>query len=331
MQRKCLILLTKMKDFFRFVIIVLLIICGVAIYFGHYMLDVAVKPEADYRHQLDSTFLRVYNKYPELKAWHDSLVSKGNLRDTVLQAADGTRRHGLILQHDSLSKGSTLVLHGYNDNSAVMMRYYFMHYQVLGRDVIVPEHFNHGGSDGDHIRFGWLDRLDIKNLWIPLAHRLWPKEDIVVHGLSMGGAITMFTSGEDFPDSLRVKAFIEDCGFSSTWDELVYQMKNDYGMPSFPILDIANIFCNLRYGWDFKESDAVKQVAKCVKPMLFIHGDADDYVPTEMVMKCYKAKVKGYKELWVVPGAKHARSIHENWNEYCQRCEEFINRVESMK
>ncbi len=320
-----------MKNFIRFVLIVLLILCGIAIYFGYYMLNVAVKPDSDRRHQLDSTYLRVYNKYPEMKLWHDSLVAKGNLRDTFLIAEDGTKRHGLILQHDSLSRGASLVLHGYDDNAAVMMRYFYMHYEVLGRDVIVPEHFNHGDSDGDHIRFGWLDRLDIKNLWIPLAHKLWPDEDIFVHGLSMGGAITMFTSGEEFPDSLRLKGFIEDCGYSSTWEQLAYQLKAEYGMSTFPILDAANLWCNFINGWDFKDGSAVKQVAKCQKPIFFIHGDADDFVPTEMVYKCYEAKKNGHKELWIVPGAKHARSIHENWDEYCQRCEEYINRVESMK
>lgn len=318
-----------MKDFLRSVIIVIILLCGIAVYFGHYMLNEALTPEIDRRHQLDSCYARVYNKYPELQIWHDSLVAKGNLRDTFLLADDGSKRHGLILCHDSLSKGTSLVLHGYDDNAAIMMRYFYMHYEVLGRDVVVPEHFNHGLSDGDHIRFGWLDHYDIKNLWIPLAHQLWPKQDIFVHGLSMGGAITMFTSGEEFADSLRVAGFIEDCGFSSTWDELSYQLKTEYGMPSFPILDIADWFCYFRHGWDFKGSDAVKQVAKSKKPMLFIHGDADDFVPTDMVFKCYDAKTTGYKELWIVPGAAHARSIHENWEEYCERCEEFINRVES--
>lgn len=319
-----------MKDFIRFVLIVLILLCGIAIYFGYYMLNVAVRPDFDRRHQLDSTYVRVYNRYPELELWRDSLAAKGNLRDTVLLAEDGSKRHGLILQHDSLSKGSSLVLHGYNDNAAVMMRYFYMHYEVLGRDVIVPEHFNHGDSDGDHIRFGWLDRLDIKNLWVPLAHQLWPNEDIVVHGLSMGGAITMFTSSEEFADSLRLVGFIEDCGYSSTWEQLEYQLKTEYGLAPFPVLDIANFICMMKYGWDFKESDAVKQVAKCNKPMLFIHGDADDFVPTKMVEKCYKAKVNGYKELWIVPGAEHARSIHNNWEEYCQRCDDFIDRIESM-
>lgn len=320
-----------MKDFIRFVLIVILILCGIAIYFGYFILNVATKPESDRRHMIDSTYTRVFNKYPELQAWNDSLTAKGNLRDTFLLANDGTRRHGLILKHDSLSKGTTLVLHGYDDNAIVMMRYFYMHYELFGRDVVVPDHFNHGDSEGDYIRFGWLDRLDVKNLWIPLAHQLWPNQDIIVHGLSMGGAITMFTSGEEFADSLHVSAFIEDCGYSSIWEQLAYQLKVEYGMPSFPILDIASFISSLKNGWSFKDGDAIKQVAKCQKPMLFIHGDADDFVPTEMVYKCYEAKVNGYKELWIVPGAEHARSIHHCWDEYCQRCEDFIGRVESMR
>ena len=87
-----------MKDFLRSVIIVIIIICGIAVYFGHYMLNVAVRPESDRRHQLDSCYARVYNKYPELQIWHDSLVAKGNLRDTFLLADDGTKRHGLTVK-----------------------------------------------------------------------------------------------------------------------------------------------------------------------------------------------------------------------------------------
>ena len=141
----------------------------------------------------------------------------------------------------------------------------------------------------------------------------------------------MFTSGEEFADSLRVSAFIEDCGYSSIWDQLVYQLKMEYGLPPFPILDIASFISSLKNGWSFKDGDAIKQVAKCRKPMFFIHGDADDFVPTEMVYKCYEAKVNGYKELWIVPGAEHARSIHDCWEPYCPRCEDFIGRVESLK
>lgn len=292
------------------------------------MLEMAVHPENNKTRDIQYCYERVYHAYPDMKQWHDSLVDNGLWRDTVLVASDGLKRHGVILQHDSVPAGATIVAHGYTDNAAIMMRYAYLHYEKLGRNVVIPEHYAHGESEGDDIRFGWLDRLDITGLWIPLTHSLWPDLSIVMHGLSMGGAITMFTSGEEIPDSLHLAAFIEDCGYTSTWDQLAYNA-SAMGVPSFPILNVANVLCRMKYGWDMKESSALNQLAKCTRPMLFIHGDADDFVPTEMVYRNYDAKISGYKEIMIVPRAKHARSIHDAWDEYLQRVESFLAKVEN--
>lgn len=96
-------------------------------------------------------------------------------------------------------------------------------------------------------------------------------------------------------------------------------------MPAFPLLHAASRLCDLKYGWNFREASALGQVAKCRLPMLFIHGDADDYVPTWMVYPLYEAK-PGEKELWVVPGAAHAMSYRDNPEEYTRRVGEFVGR-----
>ena len=44
----------------------------------------------------------------------------------------------------------------------------------------------------------------------------------------------------------------------------------------------------LRAGYDL-EASAVKQVEKSKTPMLFIHGDADTFVPFEMLDEVYNA------------------------------------------
>lgn len=59
--------------------------------------------------------------------------------------------------------------------------------------------------------------------------------------------------------------------------------------------------------------------------MLFIHGDADGYVPTRMVYPLYEAK-PGEKELWVVPGAAHAVSYRDNREEYTRRVKAFVEK-----
>ena len=135
----------------------------------------------------------------------------------------------------------------------------------------------------------------------------------------------MMLSGDPTPN--YVKAFIEDCGYTSTWDQLAYRLEVDYGLPAHPILDCADWVCQRRFGWSFKQSSAVGQVAKCTKPMLFIHGEADDFVPSSMVYQCYEAKQEGYKELWITPGSAHAQSIHEHWEEYCNKIENFLQTI----
>ena len=49
---------------------------------------------------------------------------------------------------------------------------------------------------------------------------------MVVHGISMGGATTMMVSGEDLPE--YVGAFVDDCGYTSAWDQFSHNMKQQF-------------------------------------------------------------------------------------------------------
>lgn len=109
---------------------------------------------------------------------------------------------------------------------------------------------------------------------------------IVLHGVSMGGATVMMTSGEALPPN--VKAIVEDCGYTTAKDQLAYQLKRMYRLPIFPLLHITSLLTKLRAGYFFGEASALDQLQKSKTPMLFIHGDADLFVPTEMVYELFK-------------------------------------------
>lgn len=319
-----------MKKFLITIIVISITVCASVGGLGKYMLDVAIHPESQRRFEIDSCYATIYKRFPDMKPWRDSLIELGCWRDTFLFDNDSLKHHAVIFEHNEPTAGSTIVLHGYDDNAPRMLRYAYLHYEILGRNVIVPEHFNHGESDGDEIRFGWLDRLDVTNLWIPLAHNLWPDEKMVIHGLSMGGALTMFTSGEQIPDSMNLIGFIEDCGFNSIKSQLSFQLDDQFGLPSWPIVDVASMICNWEYGWSFEDGEVQKQLAKCKLPMLFIHGLSDSYVPTSMVYENFAAKSQGYRELWLVPGADHAESINEAWDDYCKHCYDYIEMISKL-
>ena len=120
----------------------------------------------------------------------------------------------------------------------------------LGYNILLPDLHAHGLSEGDAVQMGWLDRLDVLQ-WMDTANELFGDSTrMVVHGVSMGAATTMMVSGEELPP--YVKCFVEDCGYTSVWDEFKGELKNQFGLPAFPLLDVASWLCKLKYGWSFR-------------------------------------------------------------------------------
>ena len=152
-----------------------------------------------------------------------------------------------------------------------------------------------------------------------------------LYGVSMGGATTMMVSGDETPE--YVKAFVDDCGYTSVWDQFTNNMEQTFPwMPAKKaILNSASNYCQKHYGWNFKEASSVDQLAKSTKPMLFIHGENDDFVLTEMVYKNYEAKVKGYKEIWIAPGSAHAMAYKDHPAEYTKHVRDFLATVKKLQ
>ena len=107
------------------------------------------------------------------------------------------------------------------------------------------------------------------------------------------------------------------------WDEFDGQLKEQFGLPTFPLLYTTSLLCRLCYGWSFSEASALNEVAKCPYPMLFIHGDKDTFVPTEMVYRLYDAKPEP-KALWVVSDTEHAQSYKTHQAEYTVKVHDYL-------
>ena len=215
-------------------------------------------------------------------------------------------------------------MHGYTDNSIRMLMIGYLYSRNLKYNILLPDLQNHGLSGGKSIQMGWKDRLDVLQ-WMDIANKLYGGHtQMVVHGISMGAATTMMLAGEK--QAPYVKCFVEDCGYTSVWDEFKKELNVQFGLPTFPLMYMSSALCHLKYGWDFKEASALKQVAKCRLPMLFIHGDADTYVPTRMVYPLYMAK-PAPKEIWIVRGGvEHAISYKAQPEEYTRRVNDFTRK-----
>ena len=212
-------------------------------------------------------------------------------------------------------------VHGYRDDHRFMLPYVMRFYEA-GFNVFTQDNRAHGMSDGDYISMGWLDKDDVYE-WINCITRMDLDAQVVVHGVSMGGATTMMLSGLNHP---AVIGYIEDCGYTTTWDMFKVVMNRDYHLPTFPIMNVTNLMSRIRLGYDFKKSSALSQITKCNKPMLFIHGEKDSYIPPEMCHTLYSA-FPGEKDMYIAPDAGHAESMDYDPDTYFDRVLEFIGRL----
>ena len=289
---------------------------------GNYMLKYALQPEMKTYEEFSA--LDGADKWtPGIGEWGKQMLALNLMKDTVMTVNGADMQTYYAFPGDgTVPSGKTAVIvHGYTSNPMSMMMIARMYRDHFGYNVVLPTLKYHGRSGGDAIQMGWLDRLDVLE-WSAWAHERFGDTLQVVHGISMGGATTMMVSGEDTPEYIR--AFVDDCGYTSAWDQFAFRAKVEFHMPPFPVMTGANILCRKRFGWDFKEASCLEQVAKCEKPMLFIHGDSDDYVPTEMAQQCYDAKTKGYRELWITKDTGHARSYSNHPAKYTMTVRKFL-------
>lgn len=288
-----------------------------------YLVDYALLPDNN-RRDTRLAYERLYERMPDMRGWMDSVTRAGALRDTFILMPGGRKAHALYMRSDSVHGRTAVILHGYKNTAQTFLYLGRMYNRDLGYNVLLPDLYAHGQSDGDDVQMGWLDRLDVMR-WLDVAHSAFSNGKdsvrIVLHGVSMGAATTMCVSGERLPDYVR--CFVEDCGYTSTSAELGQQLEEQFHLPRFPLLPLASGICKMRFGWAFDDGTPLQQVARCRRPMLFIHGDSDTFVPAAFVYELYKAKPQP-RQLWIAAGSKHAKSYVDHPAEYTRTVRMFL-------
>lgn len=313
-----------MKKGLKIFLIVFACVCALQLVVGLIMADKLVKyslqPERGIVNKDLSSEKAWMDTIFHTTEWFDELVRTGQMRDTTIMDFRGTSKlQGYYCPAAVPSKRTAVIAHGYTSSGLGMTQIARMFRDSLGFNVVLPTHYGHYASEGDHAQMGWFDRLNFEK-WSALAHELFADTLQVYHGISMGGATVMMASGDDLPPYVR--GIIDDCGYTSVWDQFAYIFD---GMKlSKVVFLMGDMMTKARFGWGYKEASSLKQLEKSTVPMLFIHGDSDDFVPTEMVYRCYDAKKNGYKEMWLGPGSKHGASFTDHPAEYTAVVRKFL-------
>ena len=255
---------------------------------------------------------------------HFECVDSGfNKNEKVeVTAKDGITLKGTEYITDEQTNNWVIVLHGYRSSPESVISV-GMHFSEKGYNVLIPYMRATGESEGEYIGMGWLDKDDLK-CWIDLIIKQNNNANIVLHGSSMGAATVLMASGDEL--SSNVKAIIEDSGYTSVWDIFASEAKARFNLPEFPVLNMFEVVANFRAKYDIKEASALEQVKKATLPILFIHGDSDDFVPEYMCEKLYEA-ANCRKDKLIIHGAGHTESRYKEPETYYNKIFEFLSNI----
>lgn len=268
-----------------------------------------------------------YRQYREGCAY----LKKQECDDVSISSYDGLTLCGRLYTPKALEDAAdykpTIILcvHGYHSEGLRDFAAFAPFYMENHCHLLIVDDRAHGRSEGKYVGFGYHDRFDCMS-WIMYLKKRFKDTgcNIFLHGISMGSA-TVLGCCDDSRLPEQVKGIIADCGFSSAWDEVSHVLRTKTHGLTFPLIQFYNNACVTIGGYNLKNIRPIDHVTRSKVPILFIHGDADNYVPTSMVYKLYHA-CRSKKRLLIVPKAEHAMSYAVNQESYEDAVKDFTKR-----
>ncbi|WP_455714337.1 alpha/beta hydrolase [Anaerosporobacter sp.] len=235
---------------------------------------------------------------------------------------DGLRLKGWLLRAKN-PKRTVLCVHGFRGQGVFDFGAVCRFYYEQDCNLLIIDQRAHGASEGKFITFGIKERYDVAR-WISfLNEKLGDKLPVILDGVSMGAATVLMVSGLDLPSN--VTGIIADCGYTSPREIYAHVAKEYYHLPAFPLVPIFGLLCRIVAGFNINETNTKEALAKNSRPVLFVHGESDRFVPSYMSRENYEACIAD-RYIETVPGAGHGQSYLIQM-EHCQaKIKEFFDR-----
>nr|WP_243897104.1 alpha/beta hydrolase [Clostridium perfringens] len=271
-----------------------------------------------------------YTRYVENNLFDEALYNSTSKEDITLKSFDGLNLTSTLIMNENPTNKFIVLVHGVSICYVGSLKYFDIFYKN-GFNVLIVNQRRHGKSEGKYSTYGFYEKYDV-NMWIEYLKSRFGNDIILgLHGESMGAGTVM----ETIPLNDSIKFVIEDCGYSNFHELIGFQITHAYKNRLVrrilsPSLIFANFFMKTKAKFSMKKIVPIDIVSSTSLPMMFIHGKEDYFVPWYMALDLYKAKTKGYKELYLVEGAKHAEALEVNKILYEKKIMTFIEKALSL-
>ena len=271
-----------------------------------------------------------YSRYVENNLFDEALYNSASKEDITLKSFDGLNLTSTLIMNENPTNKFIVLVHGVSICYVGSLKYFDIFYRN-GFNVLIVNQRRHGKSEGKYSTYGFYEKYDV-NMWIEYLKSRFGNDIILgLHGESMGAGTVM----ETIPLNDSIKFVIEDCGYSNFHALIGFQITHAYKNRLVrkilrPSLIFANFFMKTKAKFSLKKIVPIDIVSSTSLPMMFIHGKEDYFVPWYMAVDLYKAKTKGYKELYLVEGVKHAEALEFNKILYEKKIMTFIEKALSL-
>jgi dipeptidyl aminopeptidase/acylaminoacyl peptidase len=244
--------------------------------------------------------------------------------DVMFPSFDNTRLHGWWMEAGQESP-TVVVIHGVKKNRTDVLRA-GVALRRAGFNVLLFDGRAHGNSEGRFVTYGFYERRDVEAAiqWLIDEKRIDPNR-IGLAGESMGAAISLQVAAHN----PLVRAVWADSPFASlrrVTEEFVRRVTRLPDIVLSPMLWSTIQMANYRGKFDVASVDPLKLAVQIKCPVFLVHGSADELITTEHSEDIHKA-LGCDKEIWIVKGAAHARSIRHRHarREYIERLVKFFS------
>ena len=220
-----------------------------------------------------------------------------------ITAFDGLKLHAKFYEY-APGAPIELMFHGYRGSAERDLSGGIERCFRVRRSALIVDQRCAGLSEGRTITFGINERRDCLK-WVDfMVGHFGSDVKIILTGISMGAATVLMAGAEELPPN--VIGILADCGYTSA-REIMEVVIGKMGLPpklSYPFVRLgARIFGH----FDPDETSPVEAVKKCKLPVIFFHGEADDFVPCYMSRANFEA-CASRKRIVTIPGAGHGLS-----------------------
>ena len=254
----------------------------------------------------------------DMIAWTD-MIRAYPYKEYSIQSFDGLTLRAKFFE---LRPGAPieLMFHGYKGNAERDLNGGVERCFRLGHSALLIDHRGAGFSDGKVITFGILEKRDCLS-WVDFAVKEFGEEaKLILTGISMGAATVMMAAGEPLPP--QIQYVLADCGYTSP-REIISKVMRDMKLPPALLYPCATLGARLFGRFNLNEDSPMEAMARCEVPVVFAHGDTDNFVPYEMSVRLCEICTGRHKKLVTIHGAGHGLAFPVGQEEYVEQLREF--------